>query len=182
MGGREPMSTRDSNRSKQGIDYDLPESWPKAQDEDVGSPAAVVTALYEVISGPADQDREWDRFRSLCLPSAQFLITRWPAPDDEREGLWEWDVEGFVAEAAPFYEQGGFWEKEVGARAERFGNVAHIFSTYESRIGSEDSAPVGRGINSFQLVRFKGRWWIANVCWDVERPHNVIPDRYANVG
>jgi hypothetical protein len=163
---------------KKGTEYESAVDWPAARVADVESPGTVVTALYEVISGSADFDRDWDRFRSLCLPRAQFIITRFSTPADEREGLWEWDVEGFVSAATDFYRENGFWEKEVSARLERFGNVAHVFSTYESWIGSEDSTPVARGINSIQVVRFEERWWIANVCWDVERPHNPIPDEY----
>lgn len=37
---------------------------PAAKPEDVSSVDAVVGALYHVISGPAGQKRDWDRFRS----------------------------------------------------------------------------------------------------------------------
>lgn len=40
---------------------------------DVASPEAVVEALYEVISGPADEPRDWDRFRALFLPGARVM-------------------------------------------------------------------------------------------------------------
>jgi hypothetical protein len=172
------MTQRLSDMTKKGSEYALPDDWPVARAEDVENPGAVVKALYDVISGPADFHREWDRFRSLCLPGAQFILTRWATPGEEREGLWEWDVEGFVAEATAFYRENGCWEKEVGARLECFGDVAHVFSTYASWIESFEGSPVARGINSVQLVRFRERWWIANVCWDMERPHNPIPEQY----
>jgi hypothetical protein len=173
------MSSEAVTAPCRGIEHVLPAGWPPAADDDVATPAAVVAALYDVISGAADEPRAWDRLRSLCLPTARFIITRLAAPAPEREGLWEWDVEGFIADATEAYAQAGFWEREIAARIERFGNVAHVLSSYESRVGSADTVPVGRGINSFQLVRFHERWWLASTCWDVERPHNPIPDEYA---
>ncbi len=69
-------------------------------------------------------------------------------------------------------------DREVWRRTERFGNVAHVFSTYESRVGSPDGDPVAAGINSVQLVRSNGRWWIAGIAWDVETATNPIPEGY----
>lgn len=149
--------------------------------EELGSPEAVVTALYAVISGPAEHElkRDWSRFRALVLPDARFMIARWPddtgSPVDD---LREWDVEGFITDATAFYERDGFWEREIWGRTERYGNVAHRFSSYESRVGSEESDPVSRGINSFQLVRYGRRWWIASIVWDIEAPDRPIPDGY----
>ncbi|NIP77825.1 MAG: hypothetical protein GWM90_00925 [Gemmatimonadetes bacterium] len=140
-----------------------------------------MTALYDVLSGPAEdaRERDWDRLRALVLPGARFLIARWPGEDGRPiQDLREWDVEGFIRDAKLFYSHEGFWEREIWGRTERFGNVAHRFSSYESRVGSEDSEPVGRGVNSFQLVRFGGRWWIASIVWDVEGPDQPIPEGY----
>lgn len=145
------------------------------------TPEAVVEALYETLSGPAEleQERDWDRLRALCLPGARFLIARWPDADgNPAEDLREWDVEGFIADAKRFYRDEAFWEREVWGRTERFGRVAHRFSSYESIVGSPDSEPAARGINSFQLVRYGGRWWLVNVAWDVESPGQPIPEEY----
>src|SRR5690606_17373921 len=150
--------------------------------EDVASPEAAVAAVYAVISGPAEreQPRDWDRFRALFLPGARFLLTRWGDRESGtgEEVVREWDVGGFIAAASMFYRESGFWEREVWHRTERFGNVAHVFSTYESRVGSPDSDPGAGGINSVQLVRSDGRWWIAGIAWDVETATNPIPEGY----
>lgn len=146
------------------------------------SPESVVEALYDVLSGPAERERErdWDRLRALCLPGARFLICHgWDEKGRHVPGLREWDVDGFIADARRAYAEDGFWEREIGGRTERFGNLAHRFSAYESRVGSESSEPVGRGINTIQLVRYDGRWWIASVVWDSETPDQPIPPEYA---
>src|SRR5271168_1097062 len=43
---------------------------PAARPADVASPDAIMAATYDVISGPAGQQRDWDRFRSLFVPGA----------------------------------------------------------------------------------------------------------------
>jgi [ribosomal protein S18]-alanine N-acetyltransferase len=153
---------------------------PAARPADVATPTAVVAALYDVISGPAESERarDWDRFRALHLPTARYLLARWGTGDAEEEVLREWSVEAFIAAARGFWWELGFWEREVWSRVERYGNVAHVLSTYESRAGSAESEPVGGGINSVQLVRHDGRWWIAGLAWDVTRPGNPIPPEY----
>jgi len=72
----------------------------------------------------------------------------------------------------------GFFEGEVARRVESYGTVVHVFSTYESRRAREDEKPMARGINSIQLMKHAGRWWIVTVMWDQERPDNSIPSKY----
>ena len=155
---------------------DLPDG-PAPRPGDVVSPEAIVEAVYDAISGPAevDQERDWDRLRSLFLPGARLVLTRWRSPDGEEEQvLRAWDVEGFIDAAKGFYEESSFYEREVARRIDRFGCIAQVFSTYESRVGSEDSEPVSRGINSVQVVQAHDRWWIAHLVWDVEGAEHAI--------
>src|SRR5438552_3869598 len=46
-----------------------------ANPKDVASADAIVAALYDVISGPAGQKRNWDRFKSLFAPGARLIPT-----------------------------------------------------------------------------------------------------------
>ncbi len=50
----------------------LTSAWPK----DVSSTAAITGALYDVISGPAEQGRDWARFRSLFEPGTRLIAYR----------------------------------------------------------------------------------------------------------
>jgi hypothetical protein len=86
--------------------------------------------------------------------------------------------EDYAAGSGPALERNGFFEREIGRRSDRFGNVLHVFSTYESRRTPADSAPFARGINSIQLFNDGTRWWVTTIFWDSERKDNPIPANY----
>lgn len=144
---------------------------------DVSSPQAVLTALYDVISGPAARPRDWDRFRSLFLDGARLTFLQ--ASPSGQPQLYNLTVEDFIRLAGPGYQQGaGFWEREIGHHADRFGTIAQVFSTYETRLSGPKGEVVERGINSVQLIRHEGRWWITHLVFDTETASNPIPPRY----
>ena len=88
------------------------------------------------------------------------------------------DIEGFIARVEPFFEENGFYEKEIARRTEQFGNIAHVWSIYESRHKEDDPEPFMRGINSIQLFNDGKRWWIVNIYWQQENAQNPIPEKY----
>ena len=61
---------------------------------------------------------------------------------------------------------------------ERFGNIAHVFSTYVSFRSRADTRPFQRGINSFQLLYDGTRWWVVSVFWQAETRDYPIPAKY----
>jgi hypothetical protein len=137
------------------------------------SPESVVQALYEVISGSMDVQRDWPRLQRLFTSSGRLRVQFTPAegPAQTRS----WTPEEFAREAeADYHSRGGFWEREVFRQVHRFGSIAHVWSVYESRQRSEASEPFARGINSVQLVREEDGWAIENLLWDIEQPHNPI--------
>src|SRR5215210_2090543 len=46
-----------------------------ADKKDVASIDGIIAALYDVISGPAGQKRNWDRMRTLFIPGARLIPT-----------------------------------------------------------------------------------------------------------
>ena len=149
---------------------------PGARPEDVGSLDAILAALYEVISGPAGQRRDWDRMRALFVPGAR-LIPAIYRPDSV-PGLRIWDLEQYISQVGPRLESAGFFEREIARRIERYGGMTHVFSTYESRRTISDPAPFARGINSIQVFFDGRRWWLVTIFWEGERPDNPIPGPY----
>ncbi len=148
---------------------------PQAMPEDVSSQDAIVKALYEVISGPAGKARDWGRFRSLFHPEARLMPTA-VNPQGERV-IRVVTPEGYIERSSPFFAKDGFYENEVARKTEQFGNIAHLFSTYESRHAPGEK-PFSRGINSIQLYHDGQRWWVMSVMWDSERTDNPIPEKY----
>ena len=83
----------------------------------------------------------------------------------------------FAALAATF-SQHGFFESALVSRVQTFGNIAHVFCSYESR-NAPGEAPFARGINSIELAFDGKRWWVASILWDEERPDNPLPKEFA---
>jgi hypothetical protein len=139
-------------------------------------PHAVVTRLYQLISGPAEHQRDWAAVRELFAPGAM-LRSELTLPDGSRQSGC-WTVAEFCEAAASDYRDQGFWEEEIAFRMERFGPMAHVWSTYRSRVGTPDSDPVGRGINSIQLSERRGRWHITGLVFQLEHRSGGIPEEY----
>lgn len=147
-----------------------------ARSEDVSSPEAIVAAVYDVISGPAGKKRDWDRFRSLFAEGARLVPTGF-RPAGDFAALVH-DPDGYIRRSEPIFETTPFYEKEVSRRVERFGHIAHVFSTYEARRNPTEKEPFLRGINSFQLLFDGTRWWVVTIFWEAESESVKIPAPY----
>lgn len=149
-------------------------SFTFAQDDthpsDVESVDAIVDAYYDVISGPAGHEYEAGRDASLHAPLA--IITRLSASGlDKRHDL--------AAEqgAVPAVYAEGFFEVEINRIVEQYGNMAHVWSTYEVRASPGGDA-TALGLNSISLYRDDGRWWIASWSTQLVDDENKLSDRY----
>ena len=148
---------------------------PAAKPEDVDTIDHVLVALYAVISGPPGE-RDWNRFRSLFLPGAHLTSTGKAADGSIR--VHPNTVEDYVTRGGAYFLKNGFFELPIHSRIETFGNIAQVFSSYESRHNAGE-APFARGINSLQLLNDGKRWWIVGILWDEERPDNPLPKDFA---
>jgi hypothetical protein len=149
---------------------------PAARPADVASIDAIFGALYDVISGPKGQARDWDRFKSLFLPEARLVATGKTPDGTARYNPMTPD--GYVQASGQTLVNVGFMEIETARTVEQFGQIAHAFSTYESKFTPQEQVVTQRGINSIQLFNDGHRWWILTIFWDSERPDNPIPPKY----
>lgn len=147
----------------------------EAAPADVATVDGLLKATYDVISGPAGKQRDWDRLRSLCVPEVHFIVLAKPGSADP---VHSYDFNAFMDTAQKALEKEGFYERSVANRVERWDRIAHVFSTYESRHNASDPKPFDRGINSFQLANDGKRWWIVNIFWERETPEAAIPKKY----
>jgi hypothetical protein len=150
---------------------------PAADPKDVASIDSIMKAVYDVISGDAGKARDWDRFRSLFHKDARMI----PTGKNAQTGVVtarSLTPEEYVQRASPMFAREGFYETEMARSVEQYGNIAHVFSTYESRHSPKDEKPFVRGINSFQLLNDGKRWWVVTIYWQAETPENQIPKQY----
>lgn len=141
---------------------------------DVSTLDGIIAAFYEVISGPAGSPRQWSRDRTLYTPEIKFVAL------EERQGkpfarivshqeYVDWTNGSMV--------RGGFFEREIHRVTQTFSNIAHVFSTYESR-QTADGPVIARGINSIELYFDGARWWITAAQWQDESREQPIPKEF----
>jgi hypothetical protein len=150
-------------------------SSPAARAADVKSIDGIVAALYDVISGGIGQPRDWNRMRSLFIPEARIMAIG-PKRDSKDFALRILSVSDYIASSGPVLIETGFREKELSRKTEQWGELAQVFTTYET-VTEKDKA-VKRGINSVQLMHDGTRWWIISLLFEAERANLTLPDDY----
>ncbi len=88
--------------------------------------------------------------------------------------------EQYIEGSGPYLEKEGFHEIGIAQRVEQFGNIAHVFTTYQAKHKLTDEKPIMRGINSIQLINDGTRWWVLNIAWSQETPESPIPETAVN--
>ena len=139
---------------------------PRASAADLAGIDRAVHGVYEVISGPPGQKRDFNRMRSLFAPGATMKAI---GPKGLRGGT----VEDYISRNAEILEKDGFTERELGRRVEVWGGLATAWSAYDGR--TADGSFHERGINSFQLVKVDGKWLVASILWQEATPANPLP-------
>jgi hypothetical protein len=146
---------------------------------EVATVDAIVKTLYEVISGPAGQARNWNKFRSLFRPEARLNSIGRDAIGRSR--VLSMAQEDYIRNAGPSFVEKGFFEKELGRSTEKYGDMVHLLSAYETRY-TPNGKVEARGVNSIQLIFKDDRYWIVNIMWNKETPENPIPEKLLKKG
>ncbi len=137
---------------------------------------STIETLYSIISGDKGIKRDWDAFKYLFHKNAKLIPT---GKNEDGETIARYMTpEDYIKSSGKWLEENGFHEVEVNRQTQSFGNVTHVFSTYESYRNKSDEKPFMRGINSIQLFNDGNRWWIINIYWMQESEENPIPDYY----
>ena len=139
----------------------------KAPPADLAGIDQAIRGVYEVISGPPGQKRDFDRMRSLFAPNATLRAI---GPKGLRGG----SLEDYISRNSAILEKEGFTERELGRRVEVWGGLATAWSSYDGRTATGSFHE--RGINSFQLVKVDGKWLVASILWQEATPGNPVPE------
>ena len=133
-------------------------------------PEGIPAALDAAITGAADKDRAF--MKALFIPEARLMalsIAADGAPSYRLETLDDWiarvKTRGHVL----------LEEKQLKFRIERFGNIAHLWSSYTLH---SDGKQVARGINSIQAIKDAGGWRVAGITLQAESVTVPLPKEY----
>ena len=137
-----------------------------ALESDVSTLDGLIRASYKVLSGPAGQRRDWERYRTLFIDGARLMPV--VAVTGGKPRVRQLSLEDYIRRVEPIFAVEDFWERETSRQTETFGRVAHVLSAYES-LRDPDGPPFDRGANSMQLFYDDSRWWVVSVMWNTSR-------------
>ncbi len=149
----------------------------EADPKDVSTIDGIIKAFYETISGAKGVERQWSRDKTLYIPDVRFVAMS-EQGGKIRAGIMNHSQ--YVNGSNEFFVNEGFTEKEIGRVVRKFGNIAHVFSSYE--FWTEGKTEKTRGVNSIELFWDGTRWWISAVSWDEERAGNPLPKQFLPKG
>ena len=132
----------------------------------------LIAAIDSAISGPANKDRTC--FRQLFLPDARLIPIR-IAPDGTATPH-TLTVQDWIDAVA---KRGNttLIEKQLNVKTETWAHLAHLWSTFETKIGEGPKAG-DRGINSIQAIYDGKQWHIQEIVWQAETPADPVPAKY----
>ena len=132
----------------------------------------LITAIDAAVTGPADKDRTC--FRALFLPDARLIPIRIAADGTATPRILT--VQDWIDAVA---KRGStvLTEHQLKVKTESWAHIAHLWSTYETKIGS-DEKPADRGINSIQATYDGKQWHVIEITWQAETAADPVPTQY----
>ncbi len=141
----------------------------------VQSIEGITDKMLEMISGDIGEDRNWEEYRNLFLPTAQKIAINKDAKQRQQQ-VQVMNLEEFVRYIGPLYKRDGFEEVALGLEIQEYNGMATVFQSFHCKNlrGTYEQ----RGVNSYQLVYQDDRWWIANVMFTNETKKAPLPNKY----
>jgi hypothetical protein len=133
-------------------------------------PEGIPAALDAAITGPADKDRAC--MKALLMPEARMVIVSLGAdgaPSYTLLTLDDW-IARTRARGHAVLE-----EKQLKFHVERYGNIAHLWSSYALH---SDGKQVARGINSIQAIKVADGWRVMVIMAQAEAATAPLPKEY----
>ena len=147
---------------------------------DYGTVDGIMTELYASVTRAPGEPFDWDRLRAIMLPGSIMLPQRAQTGGEDRM----MDVDEFITWIDTAWDpvigtanDQGFYERQTNLIVEEYGDLAHALTTYEKG-PYEPRQVIGRGVNSVQLVKRDGRWYVLSITWDEENTSGPLPARY----
>jgi hypothetical protein len=133
-------------------------------------PKGIPAALDAAITGPADKDRAC--MKALLIPEARMMFVSLGA-----DGTTTYSLDTLDDWIARVRARGHILlaEKQLKFHIERYGNIAHLWSSYALH---SDGKQVARGINSIQAIKEAGGWRVTGIMVQAESATAPLPKEY----
>ena len=146
-------------------------------DTTLQSAEGVVRAVYRLVSFGPGERTDWAPVRNLFLPEAVVVLRT------TRTATTVFSLNGFIDDfvrfdTIPTVARNGFRETVVKLHATVYRDIAHVLVLYEAEVLNLPRPPQ-RGIDSWELVRRDGRWWIASITNEIVTPDVPVPAEIA---
>lgn len=144
--------------------------------EEAGSIDSIVSSIFAIISGEKGEEGDWELMKNIFHPKAR-LMTGYPDEAGINE-LRVFSVEEYISTFRNDFYNMTFYEKDVKNEIERFGDLAHVLSTYQAFTTKEMAQPVRTGVASIQLYHDGERWWVLSMYWKNGSKEDPVPSIY----
>ena len=132
--------------------------------EDRSAIQAVIDEFYRLISGSAEDARDWLALRRLfCDGACVFPIAR-TTPSHALE------IDGYIERLRTALSGRVFYERGLGYRVEIRGAIAQVRSRYEAGDSPDGDRTIKAGTNLVQLVRQGSEWKIFSMLYEDDAP------------
>jgi hypothetical protein len=134
----------------------------------------VIRELYRLICVPkGGPEPDWEHVRTLFIPEAVIVLRV------SKTATSTFTVQGWIDDFVAFNTKAkasehGFEERIVRMSTTEFREIAHSFVLYEARM-LDWTKPAQRGVDSIELIRRDGRWWIAAITNDIPNEEHPVP-------
>jgi hypothetical protein len=137
------------------------------------SPETIVRQLLQFITIDKGTKIDVAGVEALFHPGA--MISMLSHNENGDNSLETVPISDFIEMLKDPYYKAGFEEKELYQHVDKYNGIAQVFQTTHATDGEGESQ---RGITSFQMVQYQGRWWITSLLWTLDDNGKEIPNRY----
>lgn len=135
--------------------------------EDKARIRAIIEEMFDAVSWSTTSSPDFAAFTKAVNENAVLVPAARPARFT--------NIGAFVAGMSEHHVSGAmttFDERANKTVVNVFGDVAVAIGSFEARI---DGGPVGRGANTFLLIRTESDWQIVAMAWDNESENKPLP-------
>lgn len=124
----------------------------------------VIDKFYAIISGSAEENRNWNEFKFLFFSGDSSLASM--KYNAYKECITKrMDVEAYSICLSDFLKLNDFYEYGFNYEIKVIGSIANVYSEYAAKRKKEDTNIIKRGVNLVQCIHNGQAWKIHSMLW-----------------